>query len=108
MACFLSHVHSDHLLGLESPGLPFIYCSPATKEVHIATADISCQNLTIPQLLIRLEKYYHRINFDKGFLESTKRHYKHLERRLVSITILNTGITLTSPENNTFEHSNKH
>ncbi len=85
MACFLSHVHSDHLVGLESPGGPFIYCSPATKEVYIATADSSCQTLTISQLLTRLEKYYYRINFDKGFLESTKRHYKHLEKRLVSI-----------------------
>ena len=34
LACFLSHVHSDHLLGLESLKAPFIYCSPATREVH--------------------------------------------------------------------------
>ena len=33
LACFLSHVHSDHLLGLESLKSPFIYCSPATREV---------------------------------------------------------------------------
>jgi phosphoribosyl 1,2-cyclic phosphodiesterase len=33
LAGFLSHVHSDHLLGLESLKAPFIYCSPATKEV---------------------------------------------------------------------------
>jgi phosphoribosyl 1,2-cyclic phosphodiesterase len=33
LACFLSHVHSDHLQGLESLKAPFVYCSPATKEV---------------------------------------------------------------------------
>lgn len=33
LACFLSHVHSDHLQGLESFRTPFIYCSPATREV---------------------------------------------------------------------------
>ncbi|KAJ5278817.1 hypothetical protein N7478_004189 [Penicillium angulare] len=32
LACFLSHVHSDHLQGLESFRAPFIYCSPATRE----------------------------------------------------------------------------
>ena len=38
LACFLSHVHSDHLLGLESLKAPFVYCSSATKEVrkHLA------------------------------------------------------------------------
>lgn len=33
LACFLSHVHSDHLQGLESLRAPFVYCSPATREV---------------------------------------------------------------------------
>lgn len=33
LACFLSHVHSDHLLGLESLKAPFVYCSAATREV---------------------------------------------------------------------------
>jgi hypothetical protein len=33
LACFLSHVHSDHLTGLESMRAPFVYCSAATKEV---------------------------------------------------------------------------
>jgi phosphoribosyl 1,2-cyclic phosphodiesterase len=33
LACFLSHVHSDHLQGLESLKAPFVYCSPATREV---------------------------------------------------------------------------
>lgn len=33
LACFLSHVHSDHLAGLESLRAPFVYCSAATREV---------------------------------------------------------------------------
>lgn len=33
LACFLSHVHSDHLRGLESLKSPFVYCSLVTKQV---------------------------------------------------------------------------
>ncbi|KAF2139884.1 uncharacterized protein K452DRAFT_352202 [Aplosporella prunicola CBS 121167] len=32
LACFLSHVHSDHLRGLESLRAPFVYCSRATRQ----------------------------------------------------------------------------
>ena len=38
LACFLSHVHSDHLAGLESLRAPFVYCSSATREVRIYVA----------------------------------------------------------------------
>ena len=38
LALFLSHVHSDHLEGLESCKSPFIYCSPATKEILLRLA----------------------------------------------------------------------
>ena len=31
LAFCLSHVHSDHLVGLESCKSPFIYCSPGEK-----------------------------------------------------------------------------
>ena len=34
-AAFLSHVHKDHLVGLETYDASFIYCSQATKEVRI-------------------------------------------------------------------------
>ncbi|ETN45341.1 uncharacterized protein HMPREF1541_09172 [Cyphellophora europaea CBS 101466] len=61
-ACFLSHVHSDHLLGLESLKMPFVYCSATTR-----------------RLLLRIEKYPHRVNFAKGILESRKQHYRHLK-----------------------------
>jgi DNA cross-link repair 1C protein len=70
LACFLSHVHSDHLSGLESLKSPFVYCSAATKE-----------------LLLRLERYPHRINFELGILESRKQHYKHLKNLLKSIPL---------------------
>lgn len=36
------------------------------------------------QLLLRIEKYPHRINFSKGILESRRLHYKHLSKLLVS------------------------
>lgn len=68
LALFLSHVHSDHLVGLESCKSPFIYCSPATRE-----------------LLLRLEKYPHRMNFAKGILESRKQTYRHLKSLVRSV-----------------------
>ncbi|KAH7161638.1 artemis protein [Dactylonectria macrodidyma] len=65
LACFLSHVHSDHLAGLESLRSPFVYCSAATKEI-----------------LLRLERYPCRINYAKGILEASKQTYKHLAKVL--------------------------
>jgi DNA cross-link repair 1C protein len=76
LACFLSHVHSDHLAGLESFKSPFIYCSPATK-----------------QMLPCLEKYPCRLNYAKGILEARKQTYKHL-RNLLKPLPLNTPTTL--------------
>ncbi|KAI6880951.1 hypothetical protein KC360_g6890 [Hortaea werneckii] len=70
LALFLSHVHSDHLVGLESCKSPFIYCSPATRE-----------------LLLRLEKYPHRMNFAKGILERRKQTYRHLKTLLKPIPL---------------------
>ncbi|PWY95587.1 DNA repair protein [Aspergillus sclerotioniger CBS 115572] len=70
LACFLSHVHSDHLQGLESFRTTFIYCSPATRE-----------------MLLRIEKYPHRMNFSKGILESRRLHYKHLSKLLRPIPL---------------------
>lgn len=65
LACFLSHVHSDHLQGLETLRSPFVYCSTVTR-----------------RLLLRVEKYPHRINYAKGILESRKQDYRHLHRVL--------------------------
>jgi DNA cross-link repair 1C protein len=70
LACFLSHIHSDHLQGLESLKAPFVYCSAATR-----------------RLLLRLEKYPHRMNFLKGVLESRKQHYRHLKLVLKAIPL---------------------
>jgi len=70
LAYFLSHVHSDHLVGLESCKSPFIYCSPATRDI-----------------LLRLEKYPHRMNFAKGVLETRKQTYRHLKNLLKAIPL---------------------
>ena len=42
----------------------------------------------IVQLLLRLEKYPHRMNFHRGILELRKQHYKHLNRLLVKYHLL--------------------
>ncbi|KPM43263.1 hypothetical protein AK830_g3245 [Neonectria ditissima] len=65
LACFLSHIHSDHLAGLESLRSPFVYCSAATKEI-----------------LLRLERYPCRINYATGILEARQQTYKHLAKVL--------------------------
>lgn len=70
LACFLSHIHSDHLQGLESLRSPLVYCSSATR----------C-------LLLQLEKYPNRINFARGILESRRQHYKHLKTVLRPIPL---------------------
>ena len=70
LACFLSHIHSDHLRGLETFHSPFVYCSPATR-----------------QLLLSLEKYPHRMNFAKGILEVRKQHYRRCGRLLKTIPL---------------------
>ena len=45
--------------------------------------DSMSSNTDIVQLLLRLEKYPHRMNFHRGILELRKQHYKHLEKLLV-------------------------
>ncbi|KAL6889140.1 beta-lactamase-like protein [Trichoderma evansii] len=63
LACFLSHIHSDHLSGLETLQSPFVYCSAATREI-----------------LLRLERYPCRINYSKGILEARQQTYRHLSK----------------------------
>ncbi|KAL6854783.1 hypothetical protein ACO1O0_005908 [Amphichorda felina] len=65
LACFLSHIHSDHLAGLEGLRSPFVYCSAATREI-----------------LLRLERYPCRINYAKGILEARQQTFKHLHKVL--------------------------
>jgi len=59
LACFLSHVHSDHLAGLDTLLSPFVYCSAATREI-----------------LLQLVKYPCRINFAQGIIERWKQTYR--------------------------------
>ena len=81
-ACFLSHVHSDHLLGLDTLKMPFVYCSATTR-----------------RMLLRMEKYPHRINLAKGILESRKQHWRGLKRVLRPLPLQTpTTIELTPKE----------
>lgn len=70
LACFLSHVHSDHLAGLDTLRSPFVYCSAATREI-----------------LLRLERYPCRLNYAKGLLEARQQTYKHLSSLLKPIPL---------------------
>jgi DNA cross-link repair 1C protein len=70
LACFLSHVHNDHLKGLESFKSTFVYCTAQTRE-----------------LLLRLEKYPHRMNFARGILESRKQTYRRLKNHIKPIPL---------------------
>ncbi|KAI0026209.1 hypothetical protein F4780DRAFT_14004 [Xylariomycetidae sp. FL0641] len=77
VACFLSHIHSDHLRGLQGFRSPFIYCSAATKA-----------------MLLRLQIYPIRTNLARGILENPRMNtYKHLERLLKPLP-LDTPTTL--------------
>ncbi|KAI0875751.1 hypothetical protein GGS24DRAFT_275705 [Hypoxylon argillaceum] len=77
LACFLSHVHSDHLAGLDTFDGSFIYCSAATKA-----------------MLLRLEKSSVRLNFASGILEDPYlQTYRHLEKKLKPLP-LDTPITI--------------
>ncbi|KAF2656135.1 hypothetical protein K491DRAFT_692337 [Lophiostoma macrostomum CBS 122681] len=83
LACFLSHVHSDHLTGLESLRAPFVYCSAATREI-----------------LLRLEKYHYRINYARGILESRNVTYDRTMRKLAKPLPLDTPTEIElGPEN---------
>ncbi|KAF3923881.1 hypothetical protein ABW21_db0208930 [Orbilia brochopaga] len=66
LANFLSHIHSDHLLGLAGKGYraPFIYCSAATKN-----------------LLLKLERRSHRLNYAKKLVESHEYSYLDFAKR---------------------------
>jgi DNA cross-link repair 1C protein len=70
LAFFLSHVHSDHLLGLEMKSKIFTYCTPATRDI-----------------LLRLEKYPHRMNFAKGILETRIQSYRHRKDLMKAIAL---------------------
>jgi len=69
-ACFLSHVHSDHLSGLESVKMPFVYCSATTR-----------------RLLLQIEKHPHRVKFAQGIFEARIRYYRHLQSVLRALPL---------------------
>lgn len=70
LACFLSHVHSDHLAGLDLLRSPFVYCSAATRAI-----------------LLELQKRANRVDCANGLLEAPIRTYKHLKTVLRPIPL---------------------
>ncbi|KAK3316218.1 beta-lactamase-like protein [Apodospora peruviana] len=82
LACFLSHVHSDHLAGLESLRSPFVYCSAATREI-----------------LLRLERFPCRINYAKGIMEARIQRYKHLKTLLKPLPLETPTVLELEPGN---------
>ncbi|KAL2020411.1 hypothetical protein VTK56DRAFT_8454 [Thermocarpiscus australiensis] len=82
LACFLSHIHSDHLAGLESLRSPFVYCSVATRE-----------------MLLRLERYPCRINYANGILEARVQRYRHLKNLLKPIPLETPTVLELEPGN---------
>ncbi|KAK1817188.1 hypothetical protein LTR12_008378 [Friedmanniomyces endolithicus] len=82
LAYFLSHVHTDHTVGLETCKSSFIYCSPATREI-----------------LLRLQKFPHRMNFARGIVEKHEQHFKHLKKLLKPIPLETPTTIELSPGN---------
>jgi hypothetical protein len=85
LACFLSHVHTDHLEGLETlsfKGPLYVLFESWRWFLAHHVASIYCSAAT-RELLLRLEKYPHRLNFVKGILEARRVVFKHLEKLLV-------------------------
>ncbi|KAL1304274.1 hypothetical protein AAFC00_000684 [Neodothiora populina] len=70
LACFLSHIHSDHLTSLDTNKSSFVYCTAPTRE-----------------LVLKLERYPHRVNFAKGILETRKQTYRKIKRLLKPIPL---------------------
>ncbi|KAK2599218.1 hypothetical protein N8I77_010989 [Diaporthe amygdali] len=83
LACFLSHIHSDHLAGLETYKGRHIYCSAATRAI-----------------LLKLQRKASRINFAQGILEVEDITYKHQKNRLKSLP-MNTPTDIELAPDNT-------
>ncbi|CAH0021722.1 unnamed protein product [Clonostachys rhizophaga] len=84
LACFLSHVHSDHLAGLETLRSPLT--SPANLVLDPSVLihqprSVYCSAAT-RAILLRLERYPCRINYALGILETRQQTYKHLHKVL--------------------------
>jgi ribonuclease BN (tRNA processing enzyme) len=84
LACFLSHIYSDHLAGLESLRSLFWYTGFASWIPPHANRPPSVYcSAVIREMLLRLERYPYRINYAKGILKARQQMYKHLHKVLV-------------------------
>ena len=69
-------------MGLETCRSPFIYCSPATRDI-----------------LLKLEKYHDRMNYATGIIEQRKQTYQHLKNLLIAIPLETPTVIELSPGN---------
>ncbi|KAI7781934.1 DNA repair protein [Diaporthe eres] len=83
LACFLSHIHSDHIAGLDTFKGRLVYCSAATRA-----------------MLLKLQRKASRINFAQGILEAEEITYRHQRNRLKALP-LNTPTDVELAPNNT-------
>ncbi|KAH8763581.1 beta-lactamase-like protein [Diaporthe sp. PMI_573] len=83
LACFLSHIHSDHIAGLDTFKGRLVYCSAATRAI-----------------LLKLQRKASRINFAQGVLEVEEITYKHQKNRLKALP-LNTPTDVELTPNST-------
>ncbi|KFA64591.1 hypothetical protein S40285_09343 [Stachybotrys chlorohalonatus IBT 40285] len=89
LACFLSHIHSDHLAGLESLRSLFWYTGFASWIPPHANRPPSVYcSAVIREMLLRLERYPYRINYAKGILKARQQMYKHLHKVLAKKPLL--------------------
>ncbi|KAK7716268.1 hypothetical protein SLS64_003420 [Diaporthe eres] len=70
LACFLSHIHSDHIAGLDTFKGRLVYCSAATRA-----------------MLLKLQRKASRINFAQGILEAEEITYRHQRNRLKALPL---------------------
>jgi ribonuclease BN (tRNA processing enzyme) len=75
-AAFLSHVHKDHMSGLETYASSFVYCSHATKQVWLSTV---LENLGADKKLVsKLQTKRDRLDFADGTIEKKIYSYSTL------------------------------
>lgn len=88
-AAFLSHIHKDHMTGLERYDSSFIYCSQATKDVGFS-AFFQMADL---KLVLRLQTKRDRLNLAQGMIERKICTYANLQykRDLLVIFLFSVG-----------------
>lgn len=89
LAGFLSHIHSDHLAGLDTyQTRPSVATSAFPRYLNDTCTDLLCSvycSAATRAMLLKLQRRASRINFHQGFLEKAEITYARQDRRLVSL-----------------------